>query len=119
MGLDRERAEDLFTAYAARHARNDLAGVMSLFAPDATVEDPVGSPVHVGLDSIEAFYAATHARNGTMRIERVGRLLVGGDELVVHVRAELDAPGAPPAMDVIYVITVDGAGRIRSLRAWY
>lgn len=119
MGLSRERAEEIFGAYSERHAHNDRAGVMALFAPDATVEDPVGAPAHVGHEAIEAFYAETHARNGTMRIERVGALLVGGDELAVHVRAELDAAGAPPGMDVIYVITVDEAGRIHSLRAWY
>lgn len=119
MGLGRDRAEEIFATYSACHARNDLAGVMALFASDASVEDPVGSPVHEGHEAIEAFYAGTHARNGTMRIERTGGLLVGGDELAVHVRAELDAEGAPPAMDVIYVITVDARGRIRSLRAWY
>ncbi|MGB0621601.1 MAG: nuclear transport factor 2 family protein [Myxococcota bacterium] len=119
MELDRERAEEIFSTYLACHARNDRAGVMALFAADAAVEDPVGSPVHEGFGAIEAFYAGTHERNGTMRIERVGALLVGGDELTAHVRAALDAPGAPPAMDVIYVIRVDVEGQILSLRAWY
>ena len=119
MELDRERAEEIFSTYLACHARNDRAGVMALFAADAVVEDPVGSPVHEGFEAIEAFYARTHERNGTMRIERVGALLVGGDELTAHVRAVLDAPGAPPAMDVIYVIRVDAEGQILSLRAWY
>ncbi|MCR9094291.1 MAG: nuclear transport factor 2 family protein [bacterium] len=119
MALTRERAEAVFAAYSERHARCDLAGVLALFAPDATVEDPVGAPGYVGLDAIEGFYSGTQARNGPMTIERAGALLVGGDELAVHVRAELEAAGAPPAMDVIYVIAVDEAGRIRSLRAWY
>ena len=119
MDLSKARAEELFSAYATCHARNDRAGVLALFAPDATVEDPVGAPVHRGLAEIEAFYAGTHARNGTMRIERVGELLVGGSELAVHVRAALDHAEAPPAMDVIYVITVDRNERFVSLRAWY
>ena len=117
--LSRELAERVFDAYVDRHARNDLEGVLALFAEDARVEDPVGAPPHEGRAAIEAFYAGTHARNGTMRIERVGALLVGGGELAAHVRAELDAEGSPPAMDVIYVMRVGEDERIRSLRAWY
>lgn len=93
--------------------------MLALFEPDATLEDPVGSEIHRGEQEIEAFYAETHARNGTMAIERVGAALFGGVELAAHVRASLDAPGSPPAMDVIYVITLSEGGRIRSLRAWY
>ena len=47
--LDRERAEEIFSTYLACHARSDRAGVMALFAADAAVEDPVGSPVHLSL----------------------------------------------------------------------
>lgn len=83
------------------------------------MEDPVGSPVHAGLEAIRAFYAGTHARNGTLRIERVGPALFGGEELAVHVRAAIERPGSPPAMDVIYVLGLSEAGHIRSLRAWY
>ena len=109
----------VFEAYLERHAVNDLAGVLELFAPEALVEDPVGSPVHRGLDAIRAFYAETHRRNGPMTIDRVGPALLGGDEIAAHVRAGLDKPGSPPAMDVIYTIRVGSDGRIASLRAWY
>jgi hypothetical protein len=71
------------------------------------------------MDAIRAFYSATQARNGTLTIERVGPILVGGEELAAHVRAGLDKPKSPPPMDVIYTIRVTEAGRIASLRAWY
>ena len=109
----------VFEAYLARHAANDLAGVLELFAPEALVEDPVGSPVHRGLDAIRTFYSETHRRNGPMTIDRVGPALLGGDEIAAHVRAELDKPGSPPAMEVIYTIRLGPDGRIASLRAWY
>jgi hypothetical protein len=54
-----------------------------------------------------------------MTIDRVGPALLGGDEIAAHVRAGLDKPGSPPAMDVIYTIRVGSDGRIASLRAWY
>lgn len=114
-----ERAERLVGAYLSSHAANDLEGVLGLFEAEACVEDPVGSPVHRGLPAIRAFYAATHRANGPISIERVGPLLVAGDECALHVRAALEAKGSPPAMDVIYVIRIGPSGRIASLRAWF
>lgn len=119
LSVTHESAEAVFAAYVDCHARNDRAGVLALFEPDAVVEDPVGAPAYHGIEAIERFYAETHARNGTLAIERVGDSLFGGGELAVHVRASLDAPGSPPAMDVIYVIELAESGRMRSLRAWY
>lgn len=114
-----EEAEAVIARYLACHAANDLEGVIALFEADALVEDPVGSPMHEGIDSVRAFYSTTHRTNGPMTIERVGASLVGGEEVAVHVRAELDRPGSPPAMDVIYVLRIGDSGRISSLRAWF
>ena len=49
----------------------------------------------------------------------VGPVLRGGAELAAHVRAKLDKPGSPPAMDVIYVVRLGDSGRIAALRAWF
>lgn len=117
--LASERAEAVFAEYLVRHAANDLDGVIALFELDAVVEDPVGSPAHEGLEAVRAFYAGTHARNGPLRIERAGPSLFGGAELAAHVRAAIERPGAPPAMDVVYVLRISPRGRIASLRAWY
>ena len=114
-----DEGEALIASYLAKHAVIDLDGVLALFQDDATVEDPVGSPIHHGIDAVRAFYAATHQRNGPMTIERVGSALHGGSEIAVHVRAALAKPGSPPAMDVIYVIRVGSLGKIASLRAWF
>ena len=115
----RDASEAAFAAYRKRHARNDLEGVLELFSSSAVVEDPVGTPVWTGLAEIRSFYSGTYLRNGTMRVDPVGPALVGGDELVAHVRAALDAPGSPPAMGVICVIRFAADGKIESLRAWY
>ena len=115
----RELAEAAFAAYLDRHAQNDLEGVLALFGESAVVEDPVGSRPWAGLPAIRSFYSETYARNGRMAIHRVGPALFGGAELVAHVRAGLEAPGSPPAMDVIYVIRLASNGQIENLRAWY
>ena len=109
----------LFAAYLEAHARTDLESVLELFGEDAELEDPVGSPLHRGRAAIRSFYAQTHARNGPLGIERVGPAIQCGEELVAHVRARILEPGAPPAMDVVYWLRADPAGRIGALRVWY
>ena len=117
--LERAEAERLASSYLDRHGANDLEGVVALFSIDAWLEDPVGAPRSRGLAAIRAFYRETHARNGRLDFERIGPVLVGGRELVVHVRARLARDPGSDGMDVVYVIELDEAGRIGSLRAWF
>lgn len=117
--LDPETAEQLVSTYLARHGETDLEGVVALFMEDASLEDPVGSRILRGRDAIRGFYRETHARNGPLVFERVGPVLVGGEEVAFHVIARLARDPGARGMDVIYVVRVDCAGRICALRAWY
>ena len=116
---DSRDAEALVRRYLTCHGSTDLDAVLALFSEDAIVEDPVGSPVMTGRSSIREFYRETHARNGPLVFERIGPVLVCGDEIALHVRARLarDVDGA--GMHVIYLLRVDERGRIRSLRAFF
>ena len=42
--------------YIEAFEKSDIAIIKDIYAPDAIVEDPVGSDVHVGIDAICAFY---------------------------------------------------------------
>lgn len=117
--IDPRVAEDLVGRYLAHHGSSDLDGVLSLFSEDAIVEDPVGTPVRRGRAAICEFYLETHARNGRLELERVGRVLVGGDEIAVHVRARFVRGAGGAGMDVIYLLRVEMDGRIGSLRAFF
>ena len=117
--LDLSGAEAIVDRYLARHAATDLEGVLALFADDAIVEDPVGSPVRRGHPAIRDFYRETHARNGPLVFERIGPVLVGADEIALHVRARLARDVEAPGMDVIYLLGIEAARRIRSLRAFF
>lgn len=117
--IDPAVAEEVVERYLACHGASDLEGVLALFAEQAIVEDPVGTPVHRGRAAIADFYRETHARNGRLAFDRIGRALVAGDEIALHVRARLARDVDGPGMDVIYVVCLDGDGRIRSLRAFF
>jgi steroid Delta-isomerase len=112
-------AEHLVEQYLTRHASTDLEGVLALFAEDPWIEDPVGDPVLRGRAAIRGFYSDVHARQGRLVFERIGRALVRGDEIAVHVRARLERDPAGPGTDVIYTLRIDGEGRIRGLRAYF
>jgi ketosteroid isomerase-like protein len=113
------KPHSLFDRYLDAHASNDLEAVLSLFAEDATLEDPVGSPTIRGADAIRAFYSETHQANGPLVIERVGSVLEGGTERAAHVRARFASQPTSAGMDVIYSIQLDDDEKIVSLRAFY
>lgn len=48
-------------SYMKGLTKADLDGVMALYAPNATVEDPVGTPVREGHEAIREFYAGAVA----------------------------------------------------------
>lgn len=90
-----------------------------MFSPDATLEDPVGSPILQGRTAIRSFYRESHARNGRLVFERVGPVLVGAFEIAFPVRARLERDPDSRGMDVIYRLRLDPEGRIRAQRAYF
>lgn len=91
--------------------------VLAMFAPDATVEDPVGSEVKRGRDEIHAFYASFEAM--TKRTELVLLRTCAGEaafhfQIATEVSADLTATMAP-----VEVMTFDDEGLITSMRAWW
>ena len=111
--------EEVFEAYLERHVARDLEGVVSLFAADAVVEDPVGSPAHVGRAAIREFIRSAHQRNGQLRVERIGPVVVCGREAAAHIRAAAEAMDFQREFDVMYTLAVDDAGAITALRAFF
>jgi len=105
----------------------DRAGWLSLFAPDAVVEDPIGpSPFdpdgngHRGAAAIAAFYdnVIDQAERITFQIERS---YVCGDEVAdVGVIRTLLAGGTHVAVvHGVYTYRGNGAGQLVALRAFW
>ena len=61
---------EVLSRYVAFVSAGDIDGIVSLYAPDATIEIPVGGGVHRGIDAIRAFYRD----NELAPRRRVGRL---------------------------------------------
>lgn len=115
----REDTGSLVERYLDAHASCRLEAIVALFGSDAVLEDPVGSQPIEGLEAIRSFYRRSHRTTGELRLERVGPIIVCGQEATVHVRATAQTTGFDFPVDVIYSLAADGDGRIARLRAFF
>ena len=63
MSASRAQVEITLSAYLRCWSEDDRAGWLDLFDPEASVEDPVGSPPHQGVEAIGAFWDRVHQGN--------------------------------------------------------
>ncbi|RMI27997.1 nuclear transport factor 2 family protein [Nocardia stercoris] len=98
-------------------AEGTAAEIAALYAEDATVEDPVGSPVHQGRAAIEQFYSALEAvQNKT----ELFALRIGGEnEAAFSFRVVTETGDQTITIDPIDVMTFDENARITSMRAFW
>ncbi len=105
-------------AYVDRTNAGDAAGLVALFASDAVIEDPIGSPLKSGAD-ISAWFADTVAF-GT-HITPVAPLRGShGDEALVVFDVTFTPPdGTRLRIRSADACTFDANGLITSLRAYW
>lgn len=105
-------------AYVERINMGDPEGVAALFAPDAVIEDPVGSPPKTG-EAIAAWFADTIAF-GT-RIEPVAPIRGSHANAAALIFEVTFQPPEGPAMLIrsLDVCTFDPEGRIIRLMAYW
>lgn len=95
----------------------DLEGILSLYAENATVEDPVGSKVLNGKAALREFY--TGAVGIDLRLTRTGPVRVAGIEVAFPFQLRMKVNGIPIITDIIDVFRFDEAGKIVSMRAFW
>jgi len=90
--------------------------VLTLYAADATIEDPIGSDLRRGHDAIHAFYAGFQdAKKETELVE----LRVAGSEAAFLWRLTLDAGDSRNQIAPISVMAFDEDAKITSMRAFW
>lgn len=116
MPVSNETAAATVKRYLELVASGTAAEIVALYADDATVEDPVGSPVTAGRAAIEAFYATFAEMPKTTELLT---LRTCGGEAAFHFRIVTDTGGGTATMAPLEVMTFDDDGRIASMRAWW
>jgi steroid Delta-isomerase len=86
--------------------------IAALYAEDATVEDPVGSELHIGRQAIRGFY--TSVENVKSQTEVVTLRALGNEAAFLW---RLIIGGM--TIEIISVMTFDGEGKIASMKAYW
>ncbi|MGQ7934081.1 nuclear transport factor 2 family protein [Paraburkholderia sp. D1E] len=97
----------------------DAARVVALFADNASVEDPVGTPLKEGKSEIETFYTYATSLGARLELMAPPRGSHGNSASIsfrVHIAAQ---DGRPAHIDVTDVMDFDAAGKILRMRAYW
>jgi len=114
-----EHVRRVVTTYCTAESAKDRSTWLSLFAPDAVHEDPVGAPVNRGIDAISGFFDAGAGQMDLDLRSTAPPIVVGNEALVflrVHVGHGADRLVLAPIVDHM---VFDDEGRIASLRAFF
>lgn len=103
--------------YVESFNRSDIDGVLSIFAADATVEDPVGTPIKQGHDALREFFAVGIQMGAKLQLDGPIRCAGGHAAFPFHVTLELE--GKQNRIDVIDVFRFDAAGKVAEMRAFF
>lgn len=98
-------------AYLDAVNRKDEAAVVAAFAPQFTIEDPVGTPVRSGA----AAQGVIRQILSGVRYELVSPLRAAGNDVAAVLRVK----AGPVAINVIEIFTFDPGHRIAKMRAYW
>lgn len=91
--------------------------VAALFAEGATVEDPVGTPPHVGKEAILAFYAASMQTGAKLKLD--GPVRICGPYAAFAFTVHLHWEGRDQRVEVIDTFRFDDDGKVIEMRAFF
>ena len=104
-------------AYVAAFEAGDPEAVVGLFAEDATVEDPVGTPAKRGQDEIRAFYTSSMQTGAKLHLQ--GPVRVGTDYAAFAFQVRLLWEGKISTVDVIDIFRFNADGKVAKMEAYF
>ena len=99
--------------YVQAFATSDMTLIREMYSEDARVEDPVGTPVHEGIEAVCAFYETALASGA--RLSLTGKPCCAGNAVAFPFQVTM--PGM--TLDIIDVFEFDGAGKVNSMKAYW
>jgi steroid Delta-isomerase len=114
---DPAKMEAAVHAYVAAFEAGNADAVADLYAENATVEDPIGSPIHSGREAIRAFYAQSMQTGAKLKLE--GPVRLAGDYAVFPFSVNLFYEGSHKRIDVIDTFRFNEANEVIEMRAFW
>jgi ketosteroid isomerase-like protein len=116
--VTRAHIEQTVRTYLSSYAVNDIEGRRALFADDVIAEEPIGAVRIEGLDALTKFWRGS-LDAGWQCANHLTRLVVNGDEAMVHFRSDLSLSGeGGVTLEVFETLVFNDKGRIKHLRAY-
>lgn len=109
---------EVFARYAQGLTDGNVDAIVALFAPDGTLEDPIGTPPHRGHEAIARFFRqGFEATGGRIRFVPEGPVRINGPHAACAFVAICDRATPPFEVDTLDLARFDGNGRIASMVA--
>ena len=99
--------------YVEAFEKQDMDIIRAIYADDATVEDPVGSGVRVGIESICEFYE--NGLNAGAKLALTGAPRCAGNAVAFPFQVRM--PGL--VIDVIDVFEFNDSGKVKGMKAYW
>ncbi|WP_211243062.1 steroid Delta-isomerase [Sinimarinibacterium sp. CAU 1509] len=116
--MDEKQMKAAMQEYIDAFNRVDVDGIVNLYADDATVEDPVGSPPKVGKAAIAEFYQMAIKTGAKLSLAAPIRGSHGNSAAMAF-DVQLNMPEGSAVIRVIDVMTFNEAGKFSSMRAYW
>lgn len=112
-----EQMEAAVHAYVEAFAKGDPELAVAIFAADAVIEDPVGTPLKVGHEEIRAFYVASMATGAKLVLD--GPIRIASDHAAFAFHVPLNFNGQDMEIHVIDTFAFNAAGKVKEMRAFF
>jgi steroid delta-isomerase len=97
-------------------AQGDVEAIVELYADDGTVEDPVGSEVHIGRQAIHGFYSQIPDTDKSTELDSLRTL---GNEAAFSWALIIDLGEGGVRIEIISTMTFNEDGKIASMKAYW
>lgn len=104
--------------YIDAYLQNDKDAFLALWASDGVLEDPVGTPAHVGTEALGAFWDGARELADRIVLKMERSVIAGGEAaVIIEINAHMgDAGLVMPAVDIM---RFDDDGLLTSVRAYW
>ena len=104
--------------YVDAYATNNRAAFLDLWAANGVLEDPVGTPTHVGVEALGAFWDGARALADRIVLKPESVIVAGGEAaMTFEINAHMGDAGM--VIHAVDVMNFDGDGKLTSVRAYW
>jgi len=123
MAASAQQVREVIGKYMEAWATGDKELLLSIFAEDATWEDPVGTPPFIGLAGVSKFWDFAHmgADQGRTIAPRIDQVIACGNEGILRFTMQVRLPAENKGLDLAVVdyFDINDAGKIARARAFW